>query len=119
MPVGKSGSYHMSPYEMRRKGDSPDEQPSKPGETKPVAGKVESGGDGNHHHEIHDHGDGTMSSVHTNPDGSQDQQEHGSYDEAKASMDSAMGQGQGESSVQDEPASDDQDMAGMYADQCS
>lgn len=117
MPIGKSGSYHISPNEMRRKGDMPDEKGPKSGPDRPP--DQEQGGDegdGNHHHEIVAHGDGTMHSVHTNPDGSKDEQDHGSYDEAKAHMDASMGQD--DQQMPPDDSGGDEDMAGMYAGDC-
>jgi hypothetical protein len=124
MPVGKSGKYYMNPHEMRRKESSSDDKmgggnmddkkmPPKDEGHDPVGQ-----GDGNHHHEIHMHEDGSAHSKHTHPDGHEDHQEHGSYDEAKGHMDQAMGQGEegtdpNASAPMDD--GDEDDMAGMYA----
>jgi hypothetical protein len=115
MPIGKSGKYHMNPHEMRRKGDAPDEKPGSSDE--PVHGKTEDGGDGQHHHTIHMHEDGTAHSEHTHPDGSKEEPvEHGSYEEAKDHMDSMMGHEEPEADETGMSSDNDgdEDMAGMY-----
>lgn len=131
MPVGKSGKYYMNPHEMRRKNDSPDEKDggSKMGDAKMTPAKDEghepgAGGDGNHHHEIHMHEDGSAHSKHTHPDGSEDHMEHGSYGEAKDHMDSMMGQGEDHEEPDGDEAGSDrmdlggEDMASMYDQGC-
>lgn len=134
MPLGKSGQYYMNPHEMRRKNDMP-------GEAKPMqhAGRPHSneggemqegeGGDGNHHHELHGHEDGTMHSVHTHPDGREEHADHDSYSEAVSHMHGMFGEEGGGHEEDEErggkpPMSgkmrggetpvDMDDMAGMY-----
>lgn len=120
MPLGKSGNYHMNPHEMRRRGDSPDEKPVPDKDGNRSEDNQQEAGDGNHHHELHGHEDGSYSSSHTHPDGQKDEQEVGSYDEAKAHMDQCSGQGdQDQGDGQDippvaAPAPED-DIAGRYA----
>jgi hypothetical protein len=69
------------------------------GEPEPEArGITEGKGDGFHHHEIHEHESG-FHSKHTHPDGSVDEGEHGSMEEA---MDHAHKMFSGEDSGRDE-----------------
>jgi hypothetical protein len=125
MPVGKSGKYYMNPHEMRRKeGSSADAKGGdKMGDKMPAKdeGHESGAGDGNHHHEIHMHEDGTAHSLHTHPDGREEPMEHGSYDEAKGHMDQMMGQGEepdGDEAGDNMDSGDGDDMAGMYAEGC-
>jgi hypothetical protein len=124
-PLGKSGKYYMNPHEMRRKKDMPGaSQEEMDGATHP--GTNEDGGDGNHHHELHGHEDGTMHSVHTHPDGSKEEMNHASYSDARDHMDSMWGEEGGGSEDEEHGAKppmsgrshampvDTEDMAGMY-----
>lgn len=126
MPISKkTGKYFMNPHEMQRHegGDSAGDRDMGDKADKPMRGKDDpgsSGGDGAHHHEIIKHDDGMVRSVHTNPDGSKEEGEHGSYDEAKADMDAKMGEGQQDDAPDAAPMDDGggEDMAGMYAGDC-
>jgi hypothetical protein len=124
MPLGKSGKYYMNPHDMTRKGDAPDNasgsdhMPLKKEDAPGDKGGQGAEGDGNHHHELHEVGDSTYHSVHTHPDGHQEEADHGSYQEATdhqdALMDPEHGAEQDQSQVNDEE-SEPEDMAGMYA----
>lgn len=53
------------------------------------------GGDGLHHHEIHEDEGGGYHSVHTHPDGNEEHDDHASYEEARDKMDADFGKGDG------------------------
>ena len=124
MPLGKSGKHYYSPHEMSRQGDSPDLTPeSEPQEDS----QPDEPGDGNHHHEIVMHDDGTAHSTHTHPDGQTEEADHGSYDEAKQHMDQVMdpgddsdqdtedGPNNSESDIDHSDRRSGSDLAGMYS----
>lgn len=53
------------------------------------------GGDGLHHHEIHEDEGGGFHSVHTDPDGNKSHDDHPTYEDAKAKMDADFGKDDG------------------------
>jgi hypothetical protein len=119
-PIGKSGKYFMNPNEMKRQGDMPDAAP----EAEPLQEENENeqmeGGDGLEHHQIDEMPDGRAHSTHTNPDGSVEEMDHESYDDACAAM-SNEAEGEGEEPEGEMAAAPDMgmednsgDMAGMY-----
>lgn len=126
MPIGKSGKYHISPHNMKMAGDEPGG--AEPGMAHDRPGDEETGGEGesgngNHKHEIEMRPDGTAHSIHTNPDGSQEEAEHGSYEEATDHQDRMMkpeeSEDKGEEDDErDEAGSGGEDLAGMYAGDC-
>jgi hypothetical protein len=69
------------------------------------------------------HEDGTAHSVHTDPEGNKDPQDHGSYEEARDHMDAMMkpegDQDEAEGDMEGGDCSDGEDMAGMYAEDCN
>lgn len=75
------------------------------------------GGDGMHHHEIHEDEAGGFHSVHTHPDGNEEHGDHASYDEAADDMDAKFGQGDDQPEEGGDPDSDfgdSEDIAGAY-----
>lgn len=73
------------------------------------------GGDGMHHHEIHENEGGGYTSKHTGPDGKVIQGDHATYEDAKADMDQACGQGGDDEEGMDSADMGDDDGADMSA----
>lgn len=97
--------------DFRKGSDSKDK--GKPGADKSVKDEGSGdGGDGKHHHTIHETDSG-YSSSHTDPDGSQEDADHADMDDAKAHMDAKFGGDQG--SDEDEGSGTD-DVSGMSDD---
>lgn len=87
MPLGKSGKYHMNPHHMRASGDAPDHaEPQHEEAMQGREGEDGGAGDGKHHHEMTKHEDGSYTSKHTHPDGSQEHGEHADFHEAAGHM---------------------------------
>lgn len=74
------------------------------------------GGDGMHHHEIHEDEAGGYHSKHTHPDGRVEHADHADYEEAKDHMDRMHGHGEpdGDEGPDDSGEIDTGDIAGSY-----
>lgn len=123
MPLGKSGQYYMNPHEMKRKGDMPG-APKEPAGDPAMDAEENAGeqaeGDGLRHHQIDETPEGGAHSVKTNADGTTEEMDHPTYEDACAAA--AGDDNDGEEEGGEEPASapppdmgDMNDMAGSYA----
>jgi hypothetical protein len=116
MPLGKSGQYYMNPHEMKRKGDEPGAKAVPEREPDPAAGDGNEAGDGMRHHQIDEMPEGGAHSVKTNADGTQEEMDHDSYEDACAAAagdDHEDGEEAMDGGGPNLP-SDMDDMAGMY-----
>lgn len=112
MPIGKSGQYFMNPNEMRRQGDEPGAKPAAP--PMDEAGGEQEMGDGMRHHQIDEMPEGGAHSVQTNADGTTEEMDHPSYEDAcAAAAGDDQHDGEEEMSENHEPG-ESEDMAGMY-----
>jgi hypothetical protein len=74
-------------------------------------------GDGLHHHEIHEDEGGGFHSKHTHPDGTEEHDDHTTYEEARDKMDSDFDKSDGDDSDSgddDQGDMDSGDIAGSY-----
>lgn len=72
------------------------------------------GGDGMHHHEVHEDEGGGYHSKHTHPDGRVEHADHATYDEASDHMDRSFGHGPEEEDPDHDGDMHADDAAGSY-----
>lgn len=108
MPIGKSGNYHMNPHHMRAQGDAPEEGPERDAEGASNKSKTDGAyKDGQHHHILHKHEDGSYTSEHHHPDGQVEHAEHPHFQHALAHQAAKFEESESpEEEAQDDPAND-------------
>ena len=112
MPIGKSGKYFMNPNEMHRQGDDPGAKAAPEPQMDEAGG--EEMGDGMRHHQIDEMPEGGAHSVQTNADGTTEEMDHPSYEDACAAAAGDDHEDGEDMNEHESPSMPSDDMAGMY-----